>query len=172
MFSFLSSDRAKRFLYVGLVLLVMAAVIVGCDSGSDEDADLNGLWVSDFDGYVINTKADKIYYLDNFSADIVNAPDYSATSGVLIIEFTSYYEIEYDEDWEVVSEGWIEDNNGKFGAVYWIELTADSVKMANAYDTETWEHSMYDTKSEAEAAFTPYQDKSGDFVSQWGTYTN
>jgi hypothetical protein len=152
--------------------LSTALLFTSCEPEQNDSGNLNGLWSSQYDGYEINTKTNKIYYLDNYEADIVNSPDYSASNGVLIIKFTSYFEVVYDNtDWSVISEGWTDAYNGKFGAVYWIELTSNSVKMANAYDSETWEHSMYNSLPEANAAFTPYQDKAGNFVSQWGTYT-
>jgi len=173
MFSF-KKVLIRRRTGAGIIILVLVLLFAGCSDGgggqtpsSGSSVSLNGTWES-YDSYTINTSSKKIDYND-FKADIVNSPNYGAKSGVLIIQFTWYYEIIYDENWEIVSEGETDNYNGKYGAIYWTDLTSDSVKMANAYDTTTWEHAMYDTIEEANANFTI--DSTGDFISQWGTYS-
>jgi len=152
-----------------LVILIVSIVIAGCQPEPEENGNLNGTWSSSYDSYKIDTSAKTIEYVGNYKADIVNSPDYEAGSGILIVKFTWYYETIYDENWTVISEGVTDVYNGKFGAVYWKGLTNSSVQMADAYDTAVWSRAMYDTLDEAKVNFT--SDKTGNYISVWGSYT-
>ena len=160
----------SAFALLVVSLLSTALLFTGCKTDSDDPGALNGTW-SSYDSYVINTSANKIEYSGSYKADIVNSPKYDAVNGVLIVRFTWYYETIYDWNppYDIISEGEREDYKGKFGAVYWKDLKAGSVQLADAYDTLTWEHAMYDTIEEARANFTI--DKTDDFISMWGSYT-
>ncbi|MCL2270230.1 MAG: hypothetical protein FWC24_02690 [Treponema sp.] len=173
MFSFGSVRRVyTRSVFALLVVSFLSATLffTGCKTDSDDPGALNGTW-SSYDSYVINTSTNKIEYVGNYKADIVNSPKYDAATGVLIIRFTWYLETIYDWNppYDSVSQTEREDYNGKFGAVYWKDLTAGSVQMADAYDTATWGHAMYDTIEEAKTNFTI--DRTADYVSMWGTYS-
>jgi len=153
-----------------LAFLLACFLVFGCTE-PEENGSLNGTWSSNSDSYKIDTSAKKIEYVGNYKADIVNSPDYEAVSGILIVKFTWYYEIEYNWDppYNVIHEGETDAYNGKFGAVYWKDLTDSSIQMADAYNTAAWSRAMYDTLDEAKVNFT--SDKTGDYISLWGSYT-
>ncbi|MCL2214542.1 MAG: hypothetical protein FWC06_04950 [Treponema sp.] len=159
---------SKRAVYLTVIVLLTGFLFLGCGD-PNTSINLNGTWSSDFDSYKIDTSAKKIEYVGNYKADIVNSPDYEVNNGILIVKFTWYWEIIYDEGWNVVSEEETTAYNEKFGAVYWKDLATNSVKMGDAYDTTTWEHAMYDTLEEAQMNFTI--DKTGDYIGMWGSYT-
>ena len=158
---------AKDAGYFVILALVASFLFLGC-TDPDDIGNLNGTWLS-YDSYIINTSTNKIEYAGNYKADIVNSPNYEATSGVLIIKFTWYYETIYDSTppYNVISEGETQAYNGKYGAVYWRNLTPGSVEMANAYSSMM--HIMFNNLSDAQTNFT--LDKTGDYISMWGSYT-
>ncbi|MDR0443758.1 MAG: hypothetical protein LBH44_10150 [Treponema sp.] len=133
-----------------------------------DDADtgnLNGTWSNVYEDWIttikINTSAKSIEYIGAYKGTIANSPDFSAANGVLIIQFTKYWE------WDSLDEN--PDKAGKYGALYWRDLKPDSVYMADAYTG--FAHTMFEKYSDAEAAFTP--DNAGDYV-DWsivGIYT-
>jgi len=160
--------RGKLFNFYLLPFLLACFLIFGCTE-PEENGSLNGTWSSNYDSYKIDKSTKKIEYVGNYKADIVNSPNYEAGSGILIVKFTWYFETIYDENWDVVSEGATDVYNGKFGAVYWKDLTDSSIQMADAYDTATWSRAMHDTLDEAKVNFT--SDKTGNYISTWGSYT-
>jgi len=164
--NFIPRSHGLNLLFFTIALFLFFS----CDTEPDNKGNLNGTWASAFDSYKIDILTDKIEYTGNYKADIVNSPDYNAEHGVLIIKFTWYYETEYswDPPYDIISEGETDAYNGKYGAVYWRNLTDASVQMADAYDTVTFTHAMFDDLSAAQSNFT--LDKTGDYISVWGSY--
>jgi hypothetical protein len=129
---------------------------VGCDTDGDDGGNLIGTWYgtgTPVDSYIIS--GDSITYDDgsdgmygmSFAADIVQYSDFEDDSGVLIIEFTKN-----------PNEG----GSKNFNAVYWRNLSADQVELANAAaKASPWDSSV-DTLEEAETKFT--KDDADDFV--------
>ena len=162
MFSFnFFQSGLQRFARVTFVLLVSLIVFsaAGCTL-ENETGDLNGTWVNIFydsetgTEYVtkitINTLSNTIEYENSYEGEIVNSPDYTASYGFLIIKFTKYWDIDWDEYPDIkYMENTV--NVGKFGALYWRELKSNSVLMADLYDG--WDHVMYDDYSEANEKF-------------------
>ena len=162
-----------------LIILIVVLLFTSCQTDTDDSKSLNGSWSDEYGNIIINTAAGTIIYAGSYEGKIANSPspDYSAVSGVLIIEFTKYWDVEWvpdpddSENWIAVSEENTE-NIGKFGALYWTDLTLNSVRMSDAgtggmYD---YEHTMFNTITEAQAAFTPYQDKVITYV-DWSALT-
>ena len=175
MFSFNSLRRnwARSVFVLLAVVLSTALLFTGCKTDEDDPPPgaLHGTWhyINTYDenhnyDIVINTKTKTIEYTGSWGGKIKNSPNYDATEGVIIIEFTWYYETIYDSNYPygIISEGETEAYNGKFGALYWNERTDASVKFADAYDAY-WNHAMFDTLAEAQADFT--WDKNTTYVS-------
>lgn len=167
MFSFKSLRRfLPRGAFVLLVCLAAAGMFAGCstDNNSGETGNLDGTWENIYDDgeyhivttIIINTAAKTVEYEGSYEGNIANSPAFDRENGVLIVEFTKY--ADWGDPEPLASHG----NVGKFGALYWTDLTADSVKLADAY--EGYVQAMYDTIEEAQSAFTPAADKAGNFV--------
>jgi hypothetical protein len=145
-----------RFSFVGMIV---CAVLLFSACDEPKTGDLRGTWLSEYDGYTIDTSM--LSYDDRYSpftGTIKNSPDFSAQSGVIIIEY-----VEPSSDSQA----------GYFTAVYWRELTEDSVLLANALDLDTstldkWDTLQTTSLEEAQNKFTIA--KVNDFVSVWGAY--
>jgi len=123
-------------------------VFFGCQPVDEETGNLNGTWFFGSDPfYKINTTAKTIEYVDNYQGNIINSPDFTAANGVLIIEFTKYFEWDYS-DWPNSVSVENPDNIGKFGALYWTELKLNSVRLADYWD-ENFSHVLFDELTEA-----------------------
>jgi hypothetical protein len=125
---------------VSLVLalgFVMGALsLAGCPMGN-EVGNLVGDWqlISDPGGeyeYITNIHItnDTVVYEKTYEGTIRNGPNFEAENGILIIEFSKY------ADWDGAQMNWnsASENIGKFGALYWKGLTADTVSLADAYE--------------------------------------
>jgi hypothetical protein len=126
----------------------------GCTQPAQESGNLAGTWTNVSGGYTttITITSDTVTYAESYEAAIVNKPDFEAANGVLIIKFTQY--ADYRSDLSTSHA-----NVGKYGALYWKELTASSVSIADAYKKvnaadEYPSHTMFDTLAEAQGAFT------------------
>ena len=145
-----------------LVCLSAALFLTGCPIDDEDSVSLNGLWVlSSNPTYVINTSANTIQHFamggGGYSGTIVNNPDFTATSGVLIIRFTQYLEPEWNADWTAVVDIIFNPPNtvGRYGALYWRNLSYNSVITADYWDFSAGAvHVMFPTQAEAVAFFT------------------
>ena len=170
MFSFLKNKpflkRAASLTFV--LFLSVGLMFVSCSADESDSGNLDGTWSYINAGnpqynydIIINTSAKTILYTGSptYEGIIANAPNgYTASSGVLIIQFTKY--AGYGEGAPSATHA----NVGKFGALYWTDLTATSIKAADAYNQTTYTHVMFPTVAEANAAFTPAADKVGTYV--------
>jgi predicted small secreted protein len=133
MFSFSSVDRAKRFLSVCFVLLVMAAVTTGCtdpntdvEEGTGLPQALIGKWATAFDSFEITRSGDTetIKYDDGgygfgWVGTIRFVSNFNSRSGVIIIQYTSG----------------APNASKPFHAVYYLNFTpGTSVELNNTYD--------------------------------------
>jgi len=183
MFSFFSVNRLNKFLSVGFVLLVMVAVLGGCSLNDNDFVDDNklnsglvGTWrdywgsgLDDFDGYII-TETHLTYGFGDFIAykgTIRYVSNFSASTGVIIIEYDEGYEatyVEYDEDWNYVDT---HDCIGNFVGIYFKNLkSGSSVEMSQAINIANNLGAEKLTLEAAKAAFT--SGNSGNYVSFWG----
>ncbi|MDR2747716.1 MAG: hypothetical protein LBB77_09765 [Treponema sp.] len=108
-------------LFLGLCFVIGAALFSGCSMGNDGGASIYGEWDSGYDGYTI-TPTDMIYrgYTDyGFGAKIRYVEYFTADSGVIIVEYT-IPPTAYSPP-------------GNFQGVYFKELTANTVRLGNAY---------------------------------------
>ena len=152
--------KGAVILFIALTLLFMGCSHNGSPSkGQTNNVSLNGMWNDDYGTIKINASANTFEYVGNNKGKIVNSPNYSEVNGVLIIEFTEYFELDYS-DWPNVTSTENPDNIGKFGALYWRELNSDSVYMSEAW--VSYAHVMFETIEEAKTAFT--MDKASDYV--------
>lgn len=159
-------------LFAVLCVVVGAAVLSGCDTGNPTPGILTAKWTNISGGYTttITITDSSVVYHGTYEAAIVNKPDFTASDGVLIIRFTKY------ADWDG-EPSTTHGNVGKYGALYWKELTASSVSLADAYkkinDTDQFpSHTMFSEIGQAQAAFT--NDAVGDYI-DWSItspYTN
>jgi hypothetical protein len=174
MFFFISNRRfARRIVFAFFVMLCLSAALLfagcsGAGAGAGAKGNLNGTWDDGF-GYglvLINTSAKTVIMKDDYEGTIVNSPDFTAANGVLIIKFTQYITKVYDSSppYDFTSTPTPE-NIGKFAALYWTELTVNSVKLADGY--EGFDHVMFATQELAEAAFLPAADTVGTYA-PWG----
>ncbi|MDR1324492.1 MAG: hypothetical protein LBK00_00465 [Treponema sp.] len=142
--------RKFGFLFLGVCLVIGTLGFVGCDTGNKDDPGiLTGNWSSGTDGYVItNTTLTYQGYKDpthpewsdtNFAGTIENNPDFTQKSGVIIVKYTGKPTYgTYNDDWTELTGG--AEPTGEYMGIYWRDLTASSVALANAYDqaaTET-----------------------------------
>jgi len=175
----------KRSVIALTVLFCMSAVLVftGCSTDPEESGDLHGTWIFSTPGYSsfikIDSSARTIVYEENYEGNIVNFPDYAAPNGVLIIEFTKYWETNWDmidlegdfedmNNWTSTTEE-TDKYNGEFGAIYWRDLKEGSVRMADAYSGLT--HVIISDITAAHTNFSP--ERTGEYV-DWSitsTYT-
>ena len=154
--------KIARNVFFLFAVLCFSAVLLftGCDTKPDDEPGiLTGIWTDEWVNVIISDST--IKYGDSYEGNIVNSPDLKAKNGILIIKFTDYVDV-----WgtgEVVPE-----NINKYGALYWTNLTDKSVNMSDAGTggMSDYEHTMFETKAEAEAEFT--LDKAGVYASLGG----
>jgi len=152
----------KKAAFLTFALFLSAGLMFVSCSDKENSGNLNGDW-DDGWGYQmkIDASARTIVYTSNYEATIENSPDYTASSGALIIKFTRYA-TNYDGN-PVATHV----NVGKYGAVYWTELTAGSVKLADAYDKTPppyGSHAIRASLPIAQTDFLPPADKVGNYV--------
>ncbi|MDR1399242.1 MAG: hypothetical protein LBJ41_04905 [Treponema sp.] len=135
--------RKFGFLFLGVCLVIGALGFMGCDTGNEETGILTGIWSSGTDGYVITTTTLEYKgYKDathpewsdySFTGTIKNNPDFTQKAGVIIVEYTDkpIYGT-YNNDYTELTSGAAPTNS--FMGIYWRDLTANSVLLANAYD--------------------------------------
>ncbi|MDR2096012.1 MAG: hypothetical protein LBP76_10925 [Treponema sp.] len=157
MFSPVSSLTKKGFFarktlpfFFALCLVMGMAVFSGCDLDGDDTGNLAGTWTNVAGSYVttITITNNTVVYSGSYEATIENAPDFEATNGVLILKFTKY--VDWSTDEAILKDD--HSNVGKYGAMYWKELTASSVSLADAYTGTT--HVLVDDWSTAQTTFT------------------
>lgn len=149
-----------------LIFIIFVFLFMGCQPESDDAGNLDGTWVNISQSYEtiikINAENKTVEYTGSYNATIENSPNFISTNGVLIIKFTKY------GDWgeEPTTE---HTNVGRYGALYWVNMGLNSVKLADAYIG--WDHAITETLQEAQEMFTI--DKVGDYI-DWaiiGVYT-
>jgi len=160
MFSF---PKDKSFLQTAVfltfvMLLSSGLMFVSCSNDDNSSGNLDGTWDAGYGTVIINTSDKTVVYTGNYEGIIVNSPNYTASSGVLIVQFTKY------ANWGDPAPSTSHANAGKYGALYWSGLKTGSVKLADAYNQTTYTHVMFNTLVEADAAFTPAADKVGTYV--------
>ena len=182
MFSFFSFDRLKRILSVGFILLAMAAVLGGCDSDPGsfvDDNELNtaliGTWreywgtePDEYDGYIISETQLSYGYGSSvaYAGTIKYVSNFSASSGVIIIEYEPGSEaeyIEYDAAWTYVAT---HPCTGNFSGIYYKNLQSGSVEISQAINIANNLGAEEVTLEAAKAAFT--SGNTGNYVSRWG----
>jgi hypothetical protein len=138
-------------------LVVTALTLSGCnlfgpDNFGSELGDLKGTWASASDGYEISDT--KLIYKDDygygFTGTIKAVSNFTTKAGVIIVEYTAP---------PTGSAEYPYSPAGNFQGVYYQELTATTVQLANAYDPTGTETA---TLEAAKAKFT--LDKAGDYV--------
>jgi hypothetical protein len=144
-----------------LLLFTLGTLLLGCP-GEPDPASLVATWENvyhdpngtypDFTT-TINITSGTVIYTGSYEAEIANEPDFEASYGVLILKFTKY------ANWGETPST-THANVGKYGAMYWKDLTDSSVSLADAYTSGA--HTMTDTLTAAKAAFT--NDKAGDYI--------
>ena len=172
MSSFLSSFP-KKFLNAVFVLVLLAAVLVSCDSNIADDTNDEGTlpegliatWSSIWgDGYRIG-KTDFQYtsdYGDAYAGTIEFVSNYSNNSGVIIIKYsTPPANLIYGTEQPFY-------NGNDYTAVYYRNLTNAEVDLARAINLIDFSSVDTATLNEAKSKFT--RGKMGDYVGAWGSY--
>jgi hypothetical protein len=137
----------------------------GSSGGGGTPPSLFGTWLGVVlpentpDTYVIS--AGTLVYDDNsaayqfeYAGDIKEIAAFTNGAGVIILQYTSVHP----------SQGTV----GDFFGVYYRELSAGTVKMANAYDLNSKEYPSADSLEHAQTQFTA--GNAGNYVSVYGTY--
>jgi hypothetical protein len=137
----------KKIFPLVFALVMGALLLSGCDSG-DPKAWLPDTWTNVSGGFttIITITPTTVSYSDSYEGIIANAPDFEASDGILIIKFTKHAE------WNGESMVFSDTNIGKYGALYWKELTPTSVSLADAYTG--FDPALFDDLSTAKANFT------------------
>ena len=143
-------------------------ILLGCSVDDEGERTLHGTWINVYPGqdgedYIttieINTSTQTITYTDSYEGVIVNSPDFTARNGVLIIRFTTYWDMDWSELPDITYTENLH-NVGKYGGLYWRELGPQSVSMADYWEHETVgetfnsNHIMFDDIDEARVFFT------------------
>ena len=146
MFSHFSSIKNGFYVKI-LASLFIALFITACPEAPIEPGALEGKWVNESYGYttIINITGSNVVYEGSYEADIANSTDFNGSYGVIIVKFTKY------ADWGEEPTT-THTSVGKYGALYWKDLTESSVSMADAYEGYT--HVVFNTLQEAESTFT------------------
>jgi hypothetical protein len=163
--SLLRRHWARGVFALAVMFCLSALLFTGCKE-PDNSGNLNGVWRDSY-GDIITINASTIKYqysgpMDYYEGTIVNSPDFTAASGVLIIQFTEYYDFVYESSppYSLTSHTKNTANYGKYGALYWKDLTPNSVSMSDAY--ESGSHKIFDSLPLAQANFT--MDRAGNYV--------
>jgi hypothetical protein len=149
----------KLSLLFALPLLCLALALAGCEHNAEDSGVLTGTWKNVYDPggdneftTEIRITPTAINYVDSYEGTIKNSPDFKAPYGVIIIQFTKYA-TNYDGN-PVATHP----NVGKFGAIYWKDLTSDSVYLSDAGiasdEAPYYTHTMFPNLEGARAAFT------------------
>jgi len=163
--------RVPSTLFVICFLLCVPVLFFACQIEKQETGDINGTWIYVYkeegvDDYIttisINTQAKTVEYLDTYTGNIVNTPDYTSSFGVLIIQFTKYFDWDYS-NWPLATSYENPEKAGKYGALYWRNLTEKTVLLSDAY--EGFSHVIFTNLSDALSNFT--LSKSNTYV-DWG----
>jgi len=163
---FRNLTRRKPTVRRCIVVLLLILLFAGCD---DEQEDtgfvLEGVWSTSYDSYTI-TKTTVEYFADNsaygggntiLNGNIEKSVAFSSNAGVLIILVTTA-----QNDYPTFSVG-------NYTGVYYSEGTKNSINLANAYDTSSYNPVEANSLTDAEALFTV--DNVSNHVSLWGKYT-
>ena len=163
MFSFFSTLKAKRFLFAGLVLFLLAGFLGGCSSDVKDEENTKGLpnglvgkWVDptwgDFYEITRSGGTETLKYDSGYGSPsqgtIEFVSNFDANTGVIIVNYTT-----------------ASDPGKPFGAVYYRNLTVSTVQMSDAYNGD-YSSPNTATREEAIAKFT--RGKTGDFIALWG----
>jgi hypothetical protein len=137
--SFFRKGRASVLLipvFLVLCLCLGAGLFTGCDTGATPPleipgniAPLVGYWDSGTgDGYIITAATLEYYgYTDaRFTSKVREVINFDASSGVIIVEYTT----------TPIGVGYVPTDN--FLGIYYRNLTANSVKLANSYTVANW----------------------------------
>ena len=170
--------RAKRILLVSFVLLIVAALLGGCNIGGEDDTNHEGTlpdglrktWNGSGDGYIIGSSGpgDTNFqytsdYEGAFTGIISFVSNYSADSGVIIVKYT-------DPPTHLI---WGTEqtfyNGNDYTAIYYQNLSGNTVQLATAISLDDFSSVNTATLEEAKAKFTRSQ--IGNYVGFWGTYS-
>ena len=119
MFSFFQTRKTNKFLITALVFL--AITLAGCSLDEDDDGNIYGKWETQFGDIYVIEEINFTYVSDwgfGYSGRIGFSSEFTANSGVLIIEYTV----------PPTYDGY---NNNPFTAVYYRNLTGSTVQLAN-----------------------------------------
>ena len=170
------TQNASALLFV--FCLFLAPFLTGCETeAKDDDFSVNGTWVfsSEYGSeiYIIDTDNNRFEYEGGlaFKGTIHEVTFFTSNSGVIIIEYDEdakpeYYEIDWNPPYDVISGP--HDPIGNFLGVYFINLKADTVKLANATDTtfaDLYYRCEAETLEAAKVKFTA--DNIDDFIFDW-----
>lgn len=186
-------SRVRGFAGFGALLLALfvAPLFIGCSNPSNGESEIHdgpppvGKWVDGTYSDYYTITAPTLTYTDYLGAVVyegnirkVTYFDNSETSGVIIIEYTATGKPEY---WDYDPEppyskiGNSEDSGnpwpplGNFQAVYFRNLTATSIELANAALTGQSGHNVRCETTTLGAAINKFTlDAVDDFVSFWG----
>jgi hypothetical protein len=169
MFSSLFSRRKgifKKALPVFLAFCFVVTLLSGCAGGGAGDGGVifgDWSWSNSSFSYTVTITGNRVISTCGpyYEASIESITDSTAPYGVLIIKFIKY------ADWDNPPATDSHANVGKYGALYWKDLTASSVYLADAYTGFT--HALFDNLATAKANFTI--DKTGDYI-DWGVGTS
>jgi hypothetical protein len=143
-------------LFLALCFVMGAAFFSGCAMEADGGGSIYGVWKSSWGETWIITPM--TVTRDTYTGTIVNAPDFGASAGVIIIKYTKkpqYYD--YDLNYPPNITGGPYPPPGDYYAIYWKELTAASVELADAWNIPDFSHNgapETKTLNDAEKKFT------------------
>ena len=142
------------------IIVLSILLFVNCQTEIEDRGTLNGAWTNEAHGFItnitINTAEKTLEYEDSYKGIIANSPDFTSVNGVLIIQFTEYWEWDYSNFPDVTRNENLE-NIGKFGALYWKDLKSNLVYLADAYTyvpPTDYIHTLFDDLEAAKRNFT------------------
>jgi len=159
---FFSQVKMKRFLFTGLVLILMAGILGGCKTEAEDDSTkglpdaLLGKWVSSNygDWYEITRSAGTETFKISFDGTSVasqgairDVTNFNSESGVIIVEFSTG----------------LTNAARPFGAIYYLGFTGRTVSFNSAFDATAADFDANTaTLEQAKGKFT--QARMGDWI--------
>ena len=173
MFSFFSTLKVKRFLFAGLVLVLLTGFLIGCKTEVEDEKLTEGTWPGNLVGkfassinpqwggdYFNITKSGETVTIkygslsttgaetESWAGTVVFVSNFDSNAGAIIVQYTSG----------------APETNKPFHVIYYVELTSTTVSLNNTWQDNGGGNYNADTVSLDEARTKFIQDNMGNYM--------